>query len=92
MPVICQTAENVTLDRHKYLCPSDMTVIQFLYVLRRRMRLFPSEALFIAIKKESDTIIPVPHQSIGELYEQFNEAGVLNMFVYKEHAYGSLFM
>ena len=35
------------IDREKYLIPSDLTCAQFTYVIRRRLRMAPSEALFL---------------------------------------------
>lgn len=35
------------IDKEKYLVPSDLTVGQFLYVIRKRIKLKPEEALYI---------------------------------------------
>ena len=41
IPIICERAgENIPdLDRKKYLVPSDLTMGQFVYVIRQRMKL-----------------------------------------------------
>ena len=38
------------LDRHKFLVYRDVTVGQFMYVIRKRMKLRSDEALFLYIK------------------------------------------
>lgn len=35
------------IDRDKYLVPADLTMAQFIYVLRRRLKLEPAQALFL---------------------------------------------
>lgn len=37
------------LDKYKYLVPSDLTIGQFLYVIRKRLNLSPATALFLFI-------------------------------------------
>jgi GABA(A) receptor-associated protein len=35
---------------HRYLVPSDLTVGQFVYVIRKRIKLSPEKAIFIFVK------------------------------------------
>jgi GABA(A) receptor-associated protein len=35
------------IDKEKYIVPNDLTVGQFLYVIRKRIKLKPEEALYI---------------------------------------------
>ena len=37
------------IDRRKYIVPSDMTAAQFIYVIRKRLRFKPTEALFLFV-------------------------------------------
>lgn len=51
LPIIVEQSERSKLpplDRNKYLVP-DITVGQFLYVLRKRIKLKPEEAVFLFI-------------------------------------------
>lgn len=48
-------ARVANLDRNKYLVPSDLTVGQFYFLIRRRIALSPNEALFFFV---NDTIPP----------------------------------
>jgi GABA(A) receptor-associated protein len=54
------------IDKHKYLVPMDITVGQFLFVIRKRMSLTPDRALFLFI--DGDLINNSEH--IGLVYER----------------------
>ena len=51
IPVICEryTKRAPKLDRKKYLCPSDLTIGNFMYIIRQRMKLEPEKALYIFV-------------------------------------------
>ncbi|KAJ3504092.1 hypothetical protein NM208_g16387 [Fusarium decemcellulare] len=59
IPVICEKVEKsdiATIDKKKYLVPADLTVGQFVYVIRKRIKLSPEKAIFIFV----DEVLP-PH-------------------------------
>merc|ERR1712216_424692 len=52
IPVICEKAEGsdiAEIDRKKYLVPQELTVGQFVYVVRKRLRLPPEKAISIFV-------------------------------------------
>jgi hypothetical protein len=53
IPVICEKNRHDVscpeIDKHKYLVPYDITVGQFIYVIRKRIRLPSSSALFLFV-------------------------------------------
>merc|ERR1711903_102660 len=52
IPVICEKAEGSDIpeiDRKKYLVPQELTVGQFVYVVRKRLRLPAEKAIFIFV-------------------------------------------
>merc|ERR1712097_137173 len=52
IPVICEKSEGSDIpeiDRKKYLVPQELTVGQFVYVVRKRLRLPPEKAIFIFV-------------------------------------------
>lgn len=58
VPVICERAPGSDIgdiDRKKYLVPSDLTVGQFVYVIRKRIKLEPEKGIFIFV---DDTLPP----------------------------------
>ena len=59
IPVIVEREEgsNITnIDKKKYLVPSDLTIGQFVYVLRKRIKLQPEEAIYLFI---NNTLPPI---------------------------------
>ncbi|KAF8911953.1 autophagy-like protein 8 precursor [Gymnopilus junonius] len=56
IPVICEKADRTdipTIDKKKYLVPSDLTVGQFVYVIRKRIKLAPEKAIFIFVDEDN---------------------------------------
>lgn len=54
IPVIVNCSNNIFLDKRKYLVPSDLNCSQFLFILRKRIKINPEEALFMFVK---DTLL-----------------------------------
>ena len=55
IPVIVQKHHDCDLpdvDKCKYLVPKDMTMGQFLFVIRKRIKLRPEESIYIFIDKK----------------------------------------
>lgn len=60
--VICEKVEKsdiATIDKKKYLVPADLTVGQFVYVIRKRIKLSPEKAIFIFV----DEVLPPRRRS-----------------------------
>jgi GABA(A) receptor-associated protein len=69
VPIICErshTADHTcpNIDKKKYLVPNDLTLGQFLYVIRKRLKLSPEKALFLFVNNK----IPASTVLIGNLY------------------------
>ena len=73
IPIIVEVSKNRTkqlsIDKHKYLVPIDLTLGQFIYVIRKRVKLSPSDALFIFV----NNIIPPTSNTIGEIYNKYKD-------------------
>lgn len=69
IPVIVErnnTSTNVPdIDKQKYLVPSDLTVGQFVYVVRKRIKLAPEQAIFIFI----NNYLPPTASLMSTIYE-----------------------
>ena len=75
MPVIVERAEKAEksipdIDKKKYLVPSDLTVGQFVYVIRKRIKLSPEKAIFIFIDNRLPVRTP-PFSSHRSLLTRF---------------------
>lgn len=62
------------IDKHKYLVPKSITVGQFVYIIRKRIEIDPSKAIFIFVNDGKHDILPPTSGSLDELYEQYKES------------------
>lgn len=87
VPALVFAAPSLDLRRHKYLVPRDTTVGQFLFVIRKRLKLAPDQALFLFT--ESNTLPPTA-TTIHDAYEQHanEEDGFLYFHLCKESTFG----
>jgi len=71
IPVICEkgSIDLPDLDKIKYLCPEDLNLMNFMYVLRRRMQLAPEKSIYFFI---NNTLIPCS-TNLGEVYKEHSD-------------------
>tara|TARA_Y100000591_G_scaffold332196_2_gene368625 strand:- start:919 stop:1329 length:411 start_codon:yes stop_codon:yes gene_type:complete len=71
VPIICErlTRKAPEIDRSKYLCPRDLTMGNFMYVIRKRLHLSQEKALYLFI---NNSIVPVS-KDLGTIYEEKKE-------------------
>jgi GABA(A) receptor-associated protein len=91
IPVICEKNRHDVscpeIDKHKYLVPHDITVGQFIYVIRKRIRLPASSALFLFVG--NDNTLLSPNTLISQAYHNFrNIDGFLYITYSKENVFG----
>jgi GABA(A) receptor-associated protein len=89
VPVICEKNErsNVPLiDKKKFLVPNDLTTGQFLYVIRKRMKMSPSEALFLITENGA---LPPTSSTLSEIYaKNKSDDGFLYLKYTGENTFG----
>ena len=89
VPVICEKADRSDIpdiDKKKYLVPADLTVGQFHYVIRKRIKLAPEKALFLFFSNS----IPPNAALMSTVYEeQKDEDGFLYIQYSGESTFGS---
>jgi GABA(A) receptor-associated protein len=74
------------IDKKKYLVPSDLTAGQFLYVIRKRMKLAPEKAIFIFI----NNTLPPSGDLMSQLYKNHrDEDGFLYVAYSGESTFGT---
>jgi GABA(A) receptor-associated protein len=91
IPVICEKNIRDTsipdIDKHKYLVPHDLTVGQFIYVVRKRIRLPANSALFLFVG-DHNTLLP-NNLYMDEIYARYrNLDGFLYIMYSKENVFG----
>jgi GABA(A) receptor-associated protein len=90
VPVICEKADRSDIpdiDKKKYLVPADLTVGQFHYVIRKRIKLAPEKALFLFCSNS----IPPNAALMSTVYEeQKDEDGFLYIQYSGESTFGNV--
>ena len=73
------------LDKNKFLVPKDMKINGFIYVIRKKIKLSPEQAIFITINGE---LCP-SNKTLQEIYEHYkNENGYLYIDYSSENTFG----
>ncbi|XP_051125627.1 autophagy-related protein 8C-like [Andrographis paniculata] len=89
LPVIVEKADRSdipNIDKKKYLVPDDLTVGQFVYVVRKRIKLGPQSAIFVFVNE----ILPPTAALMSTIYEEYkDEDGFLYMTYSGENTFGS---
>jgi GABA(A) receptor-associated protein len=90
IPVIVEKASGSDLsdiDKKKYLVPTDLTVGQFVHVIRKRIKLTPEKAIFIFVNK----VLPPTAALMSTIYEeQKDEDGFLYIEYNGENVFGHI--
>lgn len=91
IPCILEKANKSTLkkcDKKKFLVPNNLTIGQFIYIIRKRIKLAPHEAIFLFVNNK----ILIPTGSVLEsVYSDYKSDDSFLYFVYtNENTFGSL--
>jgi len=64
-----EKSDITAIDKKKYLVPSDLTVGQFCYVIRKRIKLAPEKAIFIFVNE----VLPPTAALMSSIYEEHKD-------------------
>ena len=90
IPVICEKANHndrsiPEIDKNKYLVPTDLTLGQFAYVIRRRMRIPPERSIFLFVNERLSGC----SEYISSLYDAYKDPDGFLYITYKgENVFG----
>ncbi|XP_012404210.1 gamma-aminobutyric acid receptor-associated protein isoform X1 [Sarcophilus harrisii] len=85
VPVIVEKAPKARigdLDKKKYLVPSDLTVGQFYFLIRKRIHLRAEDALFFFV----NNVIPPTSATMGQLYQEHHEEDFFLYIAYSDES------
>ena len=89
VPVIVEPSLKCTLaplDKKKYLIPKEVTIGQFAYVIRSRIKLNPEEAIFLFI----NNVLPPTSSHMVDIYQEHKDAdGFLYVTYGGENTFGT---
>lgn len=72
IPIICERggkSDMPEIDKSKYLVPADLTLGQFVYIIRKRIKLNAEQAIFLFINNK----IPPTSALISRLYDEHKD-------------------
>ena len=81
VPIIIHPKPNTKtpeISKHNYLVAGDMTMAQFTCILRKRIQLKPTQAIFIFV---DNTLVP-NSSIISELYSQYADSDKFLYMIY----------
>jgi len=88
IPIIVEKCNKCLLndiDKKKYLVPKDMTMSQFIFVIRKKIKLESSQSLFVMINHR----LPRSNDNLGDIYDKLhNEDGFLYLVYSSENTFG----
>lgn len=90
IPIICEKdikASNDTpiIDKNKYLIPFDLTVGQFVYIIRKRLKITQEKAIYLFIQN----MIPPTSALLFDIYSHLkDEDGFLYITYSAENTFG----
>ena len=88
VPIIVERSykcELQDIDKKKYLVPKDMTMGQFVFVIRKRIKLDTSQALFIMVNNSLES----SNKLLGEIYDdKADKDGFLYITYTSENTFG----
>jgi GABA(A) receptor-associated protein len=87
-PIICNrgyNSETPLLPRNKFLVPHELTIGQFMYVIRKHLKLEPEKGLYLFVSN----IIPTNSTLVSNLYDEYkSDDGFLYITYSIENTFG----
>jgi GABA(A) receptor-associated protein len=90
IPIICEKSAHTSsstpnIDKSKYLVPVDLTVGQFMFVLRKHIKMLPEQALYLFVGSN----IPPSSELLQRIYANHRDPDGFLYIVYSfENTFG----
>ena len=72
IPIICEKWGNdddvPDIDRKKYLVPNDLSIANFMYVIRKRLKLSSDKGIYLFV---NDHVMPTTSALLSQYYESY---------------------
>ena len=87
-PILLWTlGSNIIIKKRKFIVPGNITIGQFLYVLRKQLIDFnPSDGLFLIV--EGANIMLPSNQIVEKVWKEHNVNGFIRLALTKENTFG----
>tara|TARA_B100001094_G_C17784248_1_gene601199 strand:- start:198 stop:578 length:381 start_codon:yes stop_codon:yes gene_type:complete len=85
IPIIVDCDSSLTLFKNKYIVPNDLTMAQFIYILKKKIKMTENQSIFIICNNKLINSC----DNIGYIYDKENSAdGFLYLIVSLENVFG----
>ncbi len=91
VPVICEKgigADLPDIDRKKYLCPNDISIANFMYIIRKRIKLPAEKSLYLFCGDDGATLLPTASLMSQAYDEHRSKDGFLYITYNAESTFG----
>ena len=93
IPVVVECSEQLQsvhpLKKNKFIVPFDLTLSQFIFIIRKHMKLDPTYAIFVFINNKMHPITSI----MGVLYQdQKDEDGFMYLNIFQESTFGQKYI
>ena len=93
IPVVVECSDSLQavhpLNKNKFIVPYELTLAQFMFIIRKHMKLEPEYAIFVFINNRLHPITTV----LGAVYaEEKDEDGFMYLDVFQESTFGKCIM
>ena len=86
VPIIVDCKKEINLDKNKFIVPNDLTVGQFMYVLKKRIKINQEQSIFILCNNE----LIINTEVINNLFYRYkNNDGFLYIIISLENTFGN---
>ena len=86
VPIIVDCKKDINLDKNKYIVPNDLTVGQFMYILKKRIKINYEQSIFLLC----NNILIMNTELIKNLYNKYKDVdGFLYIIITLENTFGN---
>jgi GABA(A) receptor-associated protein len=86
VPIIVDCKQEIILDKNKYIVPNDLTVAQFMYILKKRINVNEQKSIFLLCNNQ----LVICTESINSLFNrQKDYDGFLYIIISLENTFGN---
>ena len=86
VPIIVDCKKEIDLDKNKYIVPKDLTVGQFMYILKKRIKINNKQSIFLLCNNE----LIINTDLIKNLYNKHKDIdGFLYIIISLENTFGN---
>ena len=86
VPIIVDCKKDINLDKNKYIVPNDLIVGQFMYILKKRIKINHEQSIFLLCNNE----LIMNSELIHSLFNRHNDYdGFLYIIISLENTFGN---